>query len=138
MKALSIKERLFIHNFCKHFVGAKAARDAGYPENSARQVASELLAKPYIKSEVEYRLKFIMGEIDVDAVSIAREIADMAFENINDIDSVMKPSEKLKALELLGRYHQMFVDRVETVTIDEVFKSISQNAESSPKHAIKH
>ena len=138
MKALTIKQQLFVNYFCIDFNGTKAAILAGYSEDSAALIASENMRKPYIKAEIEYRLKFIMGEIEIDAVSIAREIAGMAFENIHEAESIMKPSEKLKALELLGRYHQMFVDRVETVTIDEVFKSISDNVESSPKHAIKH
>lgn len=138
MKGLTIKQQLFVNYFCIDFNATQSAIKAGYSEDSAGVIGAENLKKPYIKAAVEYRLKFIMGEIDVDATSIAREIADMAFEDIHDPDSVMKPSEKLKALELLGRYHQMFVDRVETVTIDEVFKSISNNAESSPKNAIKH
>lgn len=138
MKGLTIKQRLFVHYFCQDFNGTQAAIRAGYSPDTAGAISSENLQKPHIKAAIEHQLKFIMGEIDVDATAIAEEIATLAFENINDPDSNIKGSEKLKALELLGRYHQMFVDRVETVTIDDVFSSISNRPESSPKHAIKH
>ena len=44
--------------------------------------------------------------------------------------------DKVKNLELLGRYHQMFVDKIEVTTKDQFYEDIINNAKSHPKHAI--
>ena len=47
-----------------------------------------------------------------------------------------KMDGKTKNLELLGRYHQMFVDKIEVTTKDQFYEDIINNAKSHPKHAI--
>lgn len=138
MTKLTHKQKLFVQYYCQHWNATKAALQAGYSEHGARQQAAETLAKPYIKVEIEKSLNEIMGKAKIDAESIVHELGEIAFSNPDDKNTVIKFSDKLKALELLGRYHQMFVDRVETVTIDQVFTAITNRPESSPKHAIKH
>lgn len=49
-----------------------------------------------------------------------------------------KTEGKSKNLELLGRYLQMFVEKVEIKTASDMYNDINQHIESSPKNAIRH
>ena len=53
------------------------------------------------------------------------ELAAMAFADVAEaVEIRLKPSDKLKALELLGRHLGMFRDRVEVSGIDEEKKKL--------------
>lgn len=124
--------------YCQHWNGTRAAIQAGYSEKTAHVIASENLQKPYIIDEINYQLKFIMGEIQVDCDSIAREIATVAFADGDDPETTLRYGDKLKALELLGRFHQMFTDKLEIKTAADMYHDIARNAASSVKNVIKH
>jgi len=50
------------------FNGTQAAIAAGYSKKSARQIASETLSKPYIRDEINHRMKdFAMGQEEIIA-----------------------------------------------------------------------
>ena len=73
---------------------------------------------------------------------LPREVAAAITEVTESIDKMgnrvvrYKMDGKTKNLELLGRYHQMFVDKVEVTTKDQFYEDIINNAKSHPKHAI--
>lgn len=77
---LTVKEQRFIDEYLIDFNGAAAARRAGYSENTARQIATENLAKPYIKNEVEKRVK----ELSMTSEQTVKLMADIARARIND------------------------------------------------------
>jgi phage terminase small subunit len=56
-RKLTNKQRVFIDEYIKCLNGAEAARRAGYPAETARQVAYENLTKPDIQAEIEQRMK---------------------------------------------------------------------------------
>jgi len=167
---LTIKQQLFVHAYCVHRDGTRAALESGYSSNSAQAIGSENLTKPLISRAIDRQLNKVMKKIDVSAERIAEEIAKLGFSNIGDcydmngnmipihklprdvsaaitevtetIDASGKRSIKYKMdgktknLELLGRYHQMFVDKVEITTKSELYDAIANNASSHPKNAI--
>ena len=87
--------------------GTKAAINAGYSEASAHVAASRLIRNDKVSEMV-------------------REITDKATEDaqiaVNDIvaglkkiaqDEELKPSDRIRAYEILGKYKGMFTDRLE-------------------------
>lgn len=101
--SLTRKESLFCQYYVIAFNGADAARRAGYSEKTARHIAHENLTKPHIKKRID--------ELVVERANISRE------EIISALLSFVTGErggdrEAIKALELLGRSHQLFTDNV--------------------------
>jgi hypothetical protein len=94
--------------------GAKAARMAGYAgnANTLKQVAAENLTRPYVRARIEGRLE----EEHASNLEVVREITALAFAPIrfDAKGDLLSPGDqlrgKLKALELLGKVHQLFGD----------------------------
>lgn len=68
--SLTAKQRKFIDNYVESGNATQAAIDAGYSKKTARQVGTENLAKPYIKSEIDKRMK----EIESEKIAKADEV----------------------------------------------------------------
>lgn len=56
MADLTDKQHAFVQHYVVCLNGAEAARRAGYPERSARQIASENLSKPDIRAAIDAAL----------------------------------------------------------------------------------
>lgn len=84
VKKLTPKEELFVQRYIIDFNGAGAARDVGYSENSAKEIAAELLTKPHI----QLRLKEIQKELSERNGDLAQQVIDelkkVGFSNIQD------------------------------------------------------
>jgi phage terminase small subunit len=110
LKGLSIKQQKFIDAYLgvANGNGTKAAQLAGYrgSPQTLKAVASENLTKPDIAREVQKRLKLTMTGDEV-----LQELSDVASA---DCDEPVRVSDKLKALELMGKHHKLFTDKVET------------------------
>ena len=52
-RELNDRQKAFCMSYTKDFNGSRAAIEAGYSEDSSRQIASELLTKPNIRAEIE-------------------------------------------------------------------------------------
>ena len=63
-RALTDRQERFIVSYLATANGAEAARQAGYSERTARQMANENLSKPYIKSAIEQKRSEIMKQED--------------------------------------------------------------------------
>lgn len=53
VKKLTNKEKVFCLEYVTHWNGTKAAIDAGYSKNSAKEIAYENLTKPHIQAEIQ-------------------------------------------------------------------------------------
>jgi phage terminase small subunit len=93
------KQLRFIEEYVKDWNGAQAAIRAGYSERTARAIASELLTKPDVQSAIKKSLP--------DPDEVIGRIAAIARGQKPGVEI---PHE-LKALELLGKAHGLFVDR---------------------------
>ena len=101
-KPLTGKQKLFVEHYAATLNGTKAARLAGYKGSDATLAvaAHKLLRLGKIKDEVEKRFKgAAMG-------------ADECLARIAD-HAKSKSPQALRALELVGKAHSLFVDRVE-------------------------
>lgn len=124
--------------FCQEYVidlnGTQAAIRAGYSEKSSRQIASENLSKPAIRSRISELAKErnqavgLSAEFVIEGVikNIRRcEQAEVVYDKKGDPvmvegpDGVMSPVYKydanaaLKGYELLGKHLKLFTDKVE-------------------------
>ena len=81
------------HRFCEEYLangynGTQAAISAGYSEDSARQLASDTLSKPYIQTYLEDRKAQIAARLEVNQDRILRELSRIAFSDIRKLYNV--------------------------------------------------
>lgn len=127
------KENLFIDEYLNNgFNATKAYITAGYSKNSnnyARQCACQLLAKPYIRDEVDNRIKAILEDKKELTARWIEEVKLLAFSNIHEAQEKprtiqeylptkdglkIKLHSKSQALQLLGRYLAILTDKQES------------------------
>lgn len=120
---LTVKQKLFVEHYLATRNGVEAARLAGYSGNDAtlRTVAWENLTKPDIRTEIEARLRpfilsanQVLAELSEVAFADWREFIEIVTDKLgNTVDVKLRLNDKLKALELVGKYHKLFTDKVE-------------------------
>ena len=109
---LSPRRRRFAHEYVKNgFNGVQAIYAAGYNQGyeSACVEASRLLRNAKVKAIVEDSLK----KAQMSADEVLDELAVVA-----RTETKIDGAQKLKALELLGKGHKLFTDKVEHNVVD--------------------
>lgn len=106
-KELTHKQQLFIKEYLIDFNGTQAAIRAGYSKNSAQPTASENLSKPIIQKELSKAIAKKMNKADITV--------EYVLDNIKGIidNRKAKDNDRLKGLELLGKYLKLFFDKIE-------------------------
>lgn len=110
-QGLTLKQARFVHYYIKTGGnGYKAAKFAGYNGrmNVLAAIASENLTKPKVASELKRRMSKVLTSNEV--LEKLSDVADSQVEKVTTAD-------KLKALELVGKFHKLFTDRTETVDL---------------------
>lgn len=104
---MTAKQETFAIEYLKDKNATQAAIRAGYSKKTAASIAWELLEKPDIKEFIRQKQEEAVknAEISIDwVVNQCKEIA----QNI-----LAKDADKLRALELIGKYLGMFTEKVE-------------------------
>ena len=119
------KQRLFITEYLKDLNATQAAIRSGYSKDAARKIGCELLTKPDISSEISAYLERLMAE-NKSAIKakIIDELKQLAFNDLEvdlytdkDGDAIgVRRADRLKALELLGKYAALFTENINVVT----------------------
>lgn len=120
---LTPKQELFAKEYLKDKNATRAAKAAGYSKKTAEKIGSENIRKPEVKKEIDKGLQRQAKRIEISADKIIQEIADIAFVRMNKFEKKHKSTNKLKALELVGKHFKCFVDQIEskvTATVAEV------------------
>lgn len=129
---LTLKQKLFVEAYLRTRNGVQSAKEAGYQGsyNTLKQVAAENLAKPDIVSEIERRVKpQIMSANGV--LSKLTEIASAPWKDfvqvkLNDegetVSAILPLKDQLKALELLGKYHALYSEKIIVSELDREFE----------------
>jgi phage terminase small subunit len=105
---LSTKQQLFVDEYCTDFNATQAAIRAGYSQKAARQIGADNMAKTYIKQAIDEKLKIKSEKTIITAELVLNGIKEIAF------DKNTKSNDRLKAMELLGKYLKLFTDKIET------------------------
>lgn len=111
---LTPKQQLFVEAYLgeANGNGTKAARLAGYKGNDKTLgvIATENLSKPSIASRVRERLTEATKGMNADEV--LSELAKIARMDADHPDP-KAVQNKVRALELLGKYHKLFTEKQE-------------------------
>src|SRR5687768_4076781 len=121
---LTIKQRLFVEAYIETRNGTEAARRAGYAGDDyvLGVQAHDNLRNPKIKVHIENRIKSHI----ISANEVLKELSDIATADWREFLQVKygkdgevihaRPAlgDKLRALELSGKYHKLFTEKVET------------------------
>jgi phage terminase small subunit len=122
---LTQKQRLFV----EAYIGAcngnarESARAAGYSgdDNTLSQRAFELMRNPKIAELIGVRVEEAVMRSN-EVLSELSAIAKADWQNFLEIrrdkegetvSATLKLSDKIKSLELLGKYHKLFSDRID-------------------------
>lgn len=122
---LTLKQRLFVDAYLGVAAGnaTEAARIAKYAgnENTLSQTGLQNLRKPNIAYYVEKKITesaMSADEVLKELAAIAKcdwkDFIEIRFDDEGEaIDAKLKLSDKIKALELLGKHFKLFSDKVE-------------------------
>lgn len=127
---MTAKQMRFCDEYLIDLNATQAAIRAGYSQKNARNIASENLAKPYIKEYIEARmaekessliasqdevLKYLTsvlrGETQSEVV-VVESIGDFMSE-ARTMKKAPDEKERLKAAELLGKRYGLYKDKVD-------------------------
>ena len=134
MNELTTKQKSFIEQLpLNQWNGTQAAIAAGYSAKSAGVMAHRLLKNPAIAKELDRRTAEIVERTDVEVGEVIAELRKYAF----DREYKATNSERLKALELLGKYKIMFTERkvVEDERESSLVAIIMKDKDSTPPGA---
>ncbi len=124
-KDMTEKQKKFCIEYLKNPNATQSATKAGYSKNTAYSIGSELLRKPEIQ---EFLKKEVADLLNIDKITlrnrIVNELAAVAFDPMVDEDSSIRYNDKLKALELLGKYDSMFIEKVEHIVNKEAIDEL--------------
>lgn len=84
-KLKNLQHEKFCHCYLVHFNGARAAREAGYAESSAKVRAVELLKREDIQARLCELADEATGSIDVTRDRIVAEAAAVAFSDVRNV-----------------------------------------------------
>lgn len=136
MEKLTAKQQRFCDEYLIDLNATQAAIRAGYSKKTARVIGQQNLSKLAVKNYINERMKEKEAELIADSDEVMRYLTSVlrgqsqsevvVVENIGDymsearlIQKAPDEKERLKAAELLGKAHQIFVDKVEqTVDMD--------------------
>lgn len=130
---LTEKQKAFCDFYIESFNATQSAIRAGYSEDCARSIGYENLTKPHIKSYIDERLalldQFRIMKMNEALIRLSEKARGDSFEevvSITQLGEVVKTekriSEKdqLKALELIGKYHKLFTNKIEADVSQQV------------------
>ena len=100
---------MFIDAYVAGHNATQAAIIAGYSEGSARQQASRILARDYIKAEVNRRRQEAVTKLNLSPEFVLERLQTEA----NGLGPDTSAGARIKAVELLGKHMGMFVDKRE-------------------------
>lgn len=127
------KQKLFICEYLKDLNATQAAIRSGYSEDSAAAIGWENLRKPEIKAAIDKALEEVLEESKtVVKARLIGELKDVAFgdsgiELLRNKDGDVydvRITDKLKAIDLLGKYLAIWTEKHEHTISDDAYKKL--------------
>jgi phage terminase small subunit len=107
LNKLTPKQEAFVQQYLVDLNGAAAARRAGYSVNSAKQIASENLTKPYVLLAIEQALASLGG---ITRIRIVDELGAIAFADIGEFIDWSNETQQLST-DIKGRIDDVDMER---------------------------
>jgi phage terminase small subunit len=98
-KKLTPKEKIFCHQYIKHWNGARAARSAGYSEKAAKETAYVLLTKSHIEQFIEFIKNEIAQNLGLSKELLIQELQKIAFSSFRHIHNTWISREQFEDLK---------------------------------------
>ena len=118
MAALNDQQRRFVAEYIIDLNGKQAAIRAGYSDKTAEVQASRLLSHVNVREAIDKAQIRREKRTNITADRVLQELADIGFDK-----EVERTTDRLKALELVGKHLAMFTDKIEmkaTITESDV------------------
>lgn len=124
-RPLTTKQQLFVEHYLANPNASDAALKAGYSPKTAAFIGAENLKKPKIAEALSSRVdnavmsaNAVLEELSDIAKADWREFLKITYDKDgNEREALLQLKDKIKALELVGRFHKLFTDRHE-VSLD--------------------
>ena len=97
-KELTDKQKQFCKEYVTDWNATRAAIASGYSEKSAQVIGSENLSKPIIQNYIEHIQKDLLKLCGVSVLGNVMKLKEIIEDDLTD-----KPSDKIKALEVINR-----------------------------------
>lgn len=164
MNKLTPKQERFVNEYLKTLNVTQSAINAGYSSNSAHVTGSRLLRNEKVKDYIQSKKDEIMDDTILSAKETLYLLTQSAIgdetetrevvvkrgtfernpdtermnlvynEHVETVEVPIKPSDRLKARDLLVRYHSIFTDKVDMNMSTPVFiDSIGQDEETNER-----
>ena len=106
---LTARQQRFVEEYLVDLNGTAAAQRAGYGQNSASSAAYRLLNLPHVAKAVKEAMRLRSLNLSVSQADVLEQLRNIAMGEASDASgSALKVSNKLRALELLGKHLGMF------------------------------
>lgn len=119
--ALTPKQKRFVAEYLVDLNATAAARRAGYSVKTADRIGPELLGKTCVSQAIQEAIKELERRTEVTQDYVIEKLKEIADKEASDVqESDLKFSNKLKALELLGKHVGAFEPKADAETDREV------------------
>ena len=95
-KELTNKQTAFCHEYVIDWNATRAAKEAGYSEDSAKEIGCENLTKPNVKAYIEHIQEDMKKLCGISVVGMVNKLKDI-------IDDAEKDSDKNKSIEIIAK-----------------------------------
>ena len=112
-KKLTPKEKNFCHEYVVDWNGARAARAAGYSENSDRQIATVTLSKVYIQQYVEFIKDDFEMLCGISKTKQLQELYKIAYSSIAHLHNTWI---ELRVFDELSEDQKASIESIDTKT----------------------
>ena len=106
MRKITEKQKKFCYEYIKDYNGSQALIRAGYSENYKFGKINSMLRKPLVKELLESLKSKDTEAAKATIEDIISECKIIAFSTVDG--EIIKTADKLKALEMLGKYLGLF------------------------------
>ena len=136
--ALTAKQERFVEEYLVDLNATQAAIRSGYSSKTAEQMGYQLLQKTSVQKALQEAIDKRSKRTGITQEKVIEEIGKIAFAKAHDYsDADLKYSNKLKALELLGKHLGMFDGKgagaEQNLEDDPITKSLKEAADAIPK-----
>jgi phage terminase small subunit len=111
---LTPKQQTFVDEYLVDLNATQAAIRAGYSKKTARSQGERMLTNVDVAAAIQKGFQKRSEKTQITAEKVLLELAVIAFADLQQLaDMGGRISDKLKALELIGKHLGMFTEKVE-------------------------